>query len=53
MVSGKGYRVVDIPPGYAHSIENTGKGVLVILFWASEMFDLDKPDTYFEKVSRE
>jgi UDP-2-acetamido-2,6-beta-L-arabino-hexul-4-ose reductase len=49
-VSGEKYKVVDIPPGYIHSIENVGKGVLVTLFWASEMFDPDKPDTYFEKV---
>ena len=49
-VRGEDYRVVDIPPGYTHSIENVGKGVLMTLFWASEMFDPDRPDTYFEKV---
>jgi len=49
-VRGEDYRVVDIPPGYTHSIENVGTGVLVTLFWASEMFDLGKPDTYFERV---
>jgi UDP-2-acetamido-2,6-beta-L-arabino-hexul-4-ose reductase len=49
-VSGEKYQVVDIPPGYTHSIENTGNGVLVTLFWASEMFDPKKPDTCFEKV---
>ena len=49
-VRGEDYRVVDIPPGYTHSIENIGKGVLVTLFWASEVFDQGKPDTYFEKV---
>ncbi len=49
-VRGEDYQVVDIPPGYTHSIENVGTGVLVTLFWASEMFDLGKPDTYFEKV---
>lgn len=49
-VSGEKYQVVDIPPGYTHSIENVGDGVLVTLFWASEMFDPDGPDTYFEKV---
>jgi len=49
-VTGKDFKVVDIPPGYTHSIENVGKGVLVTLFWASEIFDPGKPDTYFEKV---
>jgi len=49
-VTGKDFKVVDIPPGYTHSIENVGEGELVTLFWASEMFDLDRPDTYYEKV---
>ena len=49
-VSGDKYQVVDIPPGYTHSIENVGDGVLVTLFWASEMFNPQKPDTFFEKV---
>ena len=49
-VSGDKYQVVDIPPGYTHSIENVGEGVLVTLFWASEVFDQGRPDTYFEKV---
>ena len=49
-VRGEDYRVVDIPPGYTHSIENTGKGEMVTLFWASEVFDPAKPDTYFETV---
>ncbi len=45
-VAGQDFRVVDIPPGYAHSIENTGSGELVVLFWASEVFDPARPDTY-------
>jgi len=49
-VRGEDYQVVDIPPGYTHSIENVGTGVLVTLFWASEIFDPGKPDTYFEEV---
>ena len=37
---------MDIPPGYTHSIENVGAGELVTLFWASEVFDPGRPDTY-------
>jgi UDP-2-acetamido-2,6-beta-L-arabino-hexul-4-ose reductase len=44
-VSGRDFRVVDIPPGYTHSIENVGTGELVTLFWACEVFDIAKPDT--------
>jgi UDP-2-acetamido-2,6-beta-L-arabino-hexul-4-ose reductase len=45
-VRGEDLRVVDIPTGYTHSIENVGSGELVTLFWASEVFDPDRPDTY-------
>ena len=49
-VRGEDYRVVDIPPGYTHSIENVGQDELVTLFWASEIFDPEKSDTYYCKV---
>jgi UDP-2-acetamido-2,6-beta-L-arabino-hexul-4-ose reductase len=49
-VSGEEFRVVDIPPGYTHSIENVGNSELVTLFWANQIFDSDNPDTYFEEV---
>ena len=49
-VSGKDFRVVDIPPGYTHSIENVGERDLVTLFWSSEVFDPEAPDTYYQAV---
>ncbi|MHC8523478.1 polysaccharide biosynthesis C-terminal domain-containing protein [Rossellomorea sp. H39__3] len=49
-VSGERLQVVDIPPGYVHSITNIGKSDLVTVMWANECFDLDKPDTYFTEV---
>jgi UDP-2-acetamido-2,6-beta-L-arabino-hexul-4-ose reductase len=49
-VRGDEYRVVDIPPGYTHSIQNVGAGDLVTLFWADEIFDPQKPDTTSEEV---
>ncbi|MHB1295982.1 MAG: polysaccharide biosynthesis C-terminal domain-containing protein [Anaerolineae bacterium] len=52
-VSGPDLRVVDIPPGYTHAIENVGAGELVTLFWASEPFDPDRPDTVYECVTRD
>ena len=45
-VSGCEFRVVDIPPGYTHSIENIGQNDLIVLFWASEIFDPDIPDAF-------
>jgi UDP-2-acetamido-2,6-beta-L-arabino-hexul-4-ose reductase len=49
-VSEREIRVVDIPPGYTHSIENTGTGEMLTLFWANEIFDPARPDTHFVKV---
>ena len=49
-VRGEDYRVLDIPTGYTHSIENVGQGELVTLFWASEVFDPERPDTSFLPV---
>lgn len=45
-VSGDDLRVVDIPAGYTHSITNIGENELIAIFWADEIFDPDKPDTY-------
>jgi UDP-2-acetamido-2,6-beta-L-arabino-hexul-4-ose reductase len=50
-VSGRDFKVVDIPPGYTHSIENVGHSELITLFWACEPFDPAAPDTYQEKVT--
>jgi UDP-2-acetamido-2,6-beta-L-arabino-hexul-4-ose reductase len=52
-VSGRAYQVIDIPPGFTHSITNVGTGEMVTLFWASEMFDPNRPDTYYLRVDFE
>lgn len=49
-VSGDKLEVVDIPTGYTHNIENLGKSDMVTVMWASEAFDPERPDTFFEEV---
>jgi len=51
-VSDKKIEVVDIPPGYTHSIENLteGDGEMILLIWANEIFDPENPDTYYCEV---
>jgi len=49
-IEGTEMRVVDIPPGSTHSILNTGDTEIVVLFWASQVFDQERPDTYFAEV---
>ncbi len=49
-VSGDKIEVVDIPCGYTHNIENIGDTDLVTVMWANEIFNPDKPDTYYMEV---
>ena len=41
---------VDMPVWHTHNITNTGEEDLYTIFWISEFFDADDPDTYNEKV---
>jgi UDP-2-acetamido-2,6-beta-L-arabino-hexul-4-ose reductase len=52
-VSGEKIEIVDIPTGYTHSIENLGDGEMIVLFWANQIFDPGKPDTYYSEVEVE
>ncbi|MDO4546550.1 MAG: NAD-dependent epimerase/dehydratase family protein [Clostridia bacterium] len=49
-VKGCDMRVIDIPTGYTHNIENVGQDDLITIMWASERFDPDRPDTYYLEV---
>lgn len=45
VTSGQSPRVVDTIPGWAHDITNIGSEELVVLLWANELFDRQRPDT--------
>lgn len=49
-VSGERLEVVDIPPGYTHSITNLGDTDMITIMWANECFDPEDPDTYYLEV---
>jgi UDP-2-acetamido-2,6-beta-L-arabino-hexul-4-ose reductase len=49
-VSGEKLEVVDIPVGYTHNIENLGDTDMVTVMWVNEVFDKEKPDTFFLEV---
>lgn len=49
-VSGEKLEVVDIPVGYTHSIINVGTTDMVTVMWVNEIFNPEKPDTYFLEV---
>lgn len=41
---------VDMPIWHTHNITNTGNEDLFTIFWISEHYDAEYPDTFFEKV---
>jgi UDP-2-acetamido-2,6-beta-L-arabino-hexul-4-ose reductase len=43
-------QVVDTIPGWTHDITNVGKDEMVVMLWANENFDRQKPDTVASKV---
>jgi len=49
-VSGDKLEVVDIPPGYTHSISNIGETDLVTIMWVNEIYDPSNPDTFVENI---
>ncbi|MGM9554256.1 MAG: NAD-dependent epimerase/dehydratase family protein [Faecousia sp.] len=50
-VSGEQLQAVHMLPGYTHSITNLSQTEpLVTLMWANEIFDPQRPDTFFEAV---
>ena len=49
-LDGKQPSFVDMPIWHVHSITNIGEEELYTIFWISEYFDVNDPDTNFEKV---
>ena len=49
-LSGDEPAYVDMPIWYLHNIKNVGNEELYTIFWVNELYDLNDPDTYFEKV---
>lgn len=49
-VDDKDIKIVTIPVGYTHNIENIGDDEMILAMWCNELFDKEKPDTYYRKV---
>jgi UDP-2-acetamido-2,6-beta-L-arabino-hexul-4-ose reductase len=50
-VDGETPVVIDMPTLWAHNITNTGDRELLTMFWTSELFNPEDPDTFPECVS--
>jgi len=49
-VSGDLPQIVETVPGWSHDITNVGDDELIVMLWANEIFDRDKPDTISSEV---
>lgn len=49
-VNGHDNKVIDMPILYTHNITNTCDENLICVFWVNEIFNPDKPDTFYETV---
>lgn len=49
-VAGEQARVVDTIPGWSHDITNVGNEEMIVMLWANEIFDRQKPDTVTNEV---
>lgn len=50
VVRGGETRIVETVPGWTHNITNIGDDELIVMLWANEIFDREKPDTFARKV---
>lgn len=48
--SGEAPEIVETIPGWSHDITNVGEDEMVVMLWANEIFDRQKPDTVAYKV---
>ena len=44
--NGDDARIVETVPGWTHDITNIGEDEMIVMLWANEIFDREKPDTY-------
>ena len=49
-ISGSARQVVDTIPGWSHDITNVGNDEMIVMLWANENFDREKPDTVESKI---
>ena len=52
IVSSKVPKIVETTPGWSHNITNIGKDEMIVIIWANEIFNPDKPDTIAYNLSR-
>jgi UDP-2-acetamido-2,6-beta-L-arabino-hexul-4-ose reductase len=51
VTSGDKAQIVETVPGWTHNITNIGDDEMIVMLWANEIFDRDRPDTIGMKVN--
>ncbi|MCL6272045.1 NAD-dependent epimerase/dehydratase family protein [Sansalvadorimonas sp. 2012CJ34-2] len=46
ITNGNEPQIVETVPGWSHDITNIGEDELIVMLWANEIFDRQRPDTY-------
>jgi UDP-2-acetamido-2,6-beta-L-arabino-hexul-4-ose reductase len=52
IIHGGEAKIVETVPGWTHNITNIGEDELIVMLWANEIFDRQRPDTVAMKVSQ-
>lgn len=50
VTSGSKPEIVETVPGWSHDVTNVGDETMVVMLWANELFDRERPDTIAAKV---
>ncbi len=50
LTSGETPTIVETVPGWSHDITNIGDAEMLVMLWANEIFDRQRPDTFSHKV---
>ena len=52
-VTGDSPEIVETVPGWSHDITNIGDDELIVMLWANEIFDRERPDTFAKELFEE
>jgi UDP-2-acetamido-2,6-beta-L-arabino-hexul-4-ose reductase len=50
ITEGEEPEIVETVPGWTHNITNVGADEMIVMLWANEIFDRQRPDTIAQKV---
>lgn len=50
LTSGEQPKIVETIPGWSHDITNVGEEEMIVMLWANEIFDRERPDTIAAQV---